>query len=196
MPRIHLLASSLMLSPQLSRGFRRQRSKRWCSRGTSLAKLRSQRILCVSSLALICLRAAHTAILGALGHSGFQRVQVSVSAQRCCRTSLVVPCWLSSLGHWANYSKYTRDQAGSLSRLSCSMDTSAKCVLVGPVDYREGLQNSVWFLTALIQWGPAHSGGSWASSFNGTRDFSFLGEGVHRNLPKESVGSIARILLF
>ncbi len=83
-----------------------------------------------------------------LGHSGLQRVLLSVSsAQKCSGDGRLatpsgvskaarsaVPCRSSVPGHRASRSKYTRGQSqetGSLSRLFGSMKTAAKCVSMG-----------------------------------------------------------------
>lgn len=60
--------------------------------------------------------------------------------------------------------QYIRDQSletGSLSRLSGSMETSAKCISVNPANYRKSLQNPVWFLSTLIEQDSAHSDRPW-----------------------------------
>lgn len=92
-----------------------------------------------------------------------------------------VPFWSSALGHQTDYSKDARDQsreAGSLGRLSGSVETSAKCV--SPADYRKRLQNPVWFLSTSLQWDFTHSGWSLAGLGIGTKgQFSFCKRG-HR----------------
>ncbi len=63
------------------------------------------------------------------------------------------------------------------------MQTIAKCVMRGPADCRERLQNPVRFSTALIQRGYSHSGGPRADSGNETKSrHSFL-EGGHLGRP-------------
>ncbi len=69
------------------------------------------------------------------------------------------------------------------SRLFRSVETTAKCVSVGPAHCRERLQNPVWFSSASIQRGEFHSGGPRAGSGNGTRGKYSLKEGGHRGGP-------------
>ncbi len=62
----------------------------------------------------------------------------------------------------ASRSDYTRGQSqetGSLSKLFGNMETTAKCVSVGPAHCRERLQNPVRFSSTSIQQGGSHSGG-------------------------------------
>ncbi len=60
-------------------------------------------------------------------------------------------------------------EINGLSRLFGSMNTTAKCVSMGPAHCRERLQNTAGFSSASIQRGESHSGGPRAGSGNGTR---------------------------
>ncbi len=89
-------------------------------------------------------------------------------------------------GHRTNRSDYTRGQSqetGSLSRLFGSVETTAKCVSVGPAYCRERLQNPVRFSSASMQRGESHSGGPRAGSGYGMRSRYSLEEGGHRGGP-------------
>ncbi len=93
--------------------------------------------------------------------SGVSRAASSAFSCRCA-----IP------GYRTSRSDYTRGQSretGSLSRLFGSVETTAKCVSVGPSHCRERLQNPVGFSSASIQRGESHSGGPRAGSGNGTR---------------------------
>ncbi len=104
----------------------------------------------------------------------------NVAELRCSpplRGSLQQLVWLSPAGvpfqDRVTYTKgnYTRGQSretGSLSRLFGSVETTAKCVSMGPAYCRERLQNPVWFSSASIQRGEFHFGGPRAGSGNGT----------------------------
>ncbi len=97
--------------------------------------------------------------------------------------SLDIPCRCAVPGHQTTCSDYTRGQSretGSLSRLFCSVETTAKCVSVGPAQCRERIQNPVRLSSASIQRGESHSGGSRAGSGNGMRSRYSLKEGGHR----------------
>ncbi len=91
--------------------------------------------------------------------------------------SSAVPCRGAIPGHRTSRSEYTRGlsrETGSLSRLFGSVETTAKCVSVGPAHCRERLQNPVWFSSASIQRDESHSGGPRAGSGNGTRSRNSL----------------------
>ncbi len=131
------------------------------------------------------------------GRSGLQRALLSVSsAQKCSgagrlatpsgvfrATRSAVSCRSPASGHRASSSKYTRGQSretGSLSRLFGSMETTAKCVLMGHAHCRIRLS---WRPAAAFQRGHSHAGGSRAGSGNGTRSEHFPEEGDHRGGP-------------
>ncbi len=81
-------------------------------------------------------------------------------------------CLCAVPGYQTSRSNYTRGQSretGSLSRLFGSVETTAKCVSMGPAHCRERLQNPDGFSSASIQRGESHSGGPRAGSGNGTR---------------------------
>ncbi len=136
---------------------------------------------------------------GAPGRSDLQQAYISVSSTRKRGTEMLatpsgvsraassaVPCRCAIPGSWTSCSDYTRGQSretGSLSRPFGSMETTAKCVTMGPADCRERLQNPVRFSTASIQLGFSHSGGPRAGSGNGTRSRHSLEEGGHRGGP-------------
>ncbi len=102
-----------------------------------------------------------------------------------------VPCRCAIPGHRTSCSDYTRGQSretGSLSRPFSSMETTAKCVTMGPAGCRERLQNPVQFSTASVQQGFSHSGGPQAGYGNGTRSRHSLEEGGHRGGPSPRKG--------
>ncbi len=85
--------------------------------------------------------------------------------------SLAFSCRCAVPGYQTSRSNYTRGQSretGSLSRLSGSVETTAKCVSIGPAYCRGRLQNPVRFSSASIQRGEFHFGGPRAGSGNGT----------------------------
>ncbi len=138
------------------------------------------------------------------GHSDLQRAYISVSSAWKCGTEMLatpsgvsrtassaVPCRCAIPGRRTSCSDYTRGQSretGSLSKPFGSMETTAKCVTMGPADCRERLQNPVRFSTASIQRGYSHSGGPRAGSGNGTRSRHSLEEGGHRGGPSPRKG--------
>ncbi len=90
-----------------------------------------------------------------------------------------------------SYRLYTRGQpreAGSLSRLFSSLETTAKCVSMGPADCRKGVSNSVRFSTTALQRRDSHAGGPRAGSGYGTRSESPIKEGGHRGGPSSREG--------
>ncbi len=138
-------------------------------------------------------RSANPATFGVPGHSDLQRA-VSSARKRSGAgmlatpsgvsgaASSAVPCRGAVPGHRTSSSDYTRGQSretGSLSRLFGSVETTAKCVSVGPAHCRERLQNPVWFSSASIQRYEFHSGGPRAGSGNGTRSRNSLEKGGH-----------------
>ncbi len=121
-------------------------------------------------------RSANPATYGVPGRSDLQRAHISVSSARKCSgaemlatpsgvsraASSAFSCRCAVPGYQTSRSDYTRGQSpetGSLSRLFGSVETTAKCVSVGPSHCRERLQNPVRFSSASIQWGESHSGG-------------------------------------
>ncbi len=97
--------------------------------------------------------------------------------------SLAFSCRCAVPGYQTSRSNYTRGQSretGSLSTLSGSVETTAKCVSMGPAYCRERLQNPVRFSPASIQRGEFHFGGPRAGSGNGTGGKHSLKEGGHR----------------
>ncbi len=97
--------------------------------------------------------------------------------------SSAVPCRSSASGHRASSSKHTRGQSretGSLSRLFNSMETTAKCISLGPADCRERLSYSIWHSAAAFQRGFSYCR---AGSGIRTRSEHSLEEGGHRGGP-------------
>ncbi len=123
-------------------------------------------------------RAVNPATAGASGHSGLKWAHVSVMA------------WKRSgsrrLATFEEVSYYTGGQSretDSLSRFSGSVEGSAKCLTMGPVDCRKRLQNSVWFSSASFQRDCFHCGGSRAGSGVRTRSKYSFEEGGHQGGP-------------
>ncbi len=150
-------------------------------------------------------RSANPAMYGVPGRSDLQRAHVPVSSARkrsgagmlatpsgvSGAASSAVSCRGAVPGHRTSRSEYTRGQSqetGSLSRLFGSVETTAKCVSVGPAHCRERLQNPVWFSSASIQRDESHSGGPRAGSGNGMRSRNSLEEGGHRGGPSSRKG--------
>ncbi len=142
-------------------------------------------------------RSANPATYGVSGRSGLQRAHISVSSARkrsgaemlatpsgvSTAASLAFSCRCAVPGYQTSHSNYTRGQSretGSLSTLSGSVETTAKCVSMGPAYCRERLQNPVRFSPASIQRGEFHFGGPRAGSGNGTGGKHSLKEGGHR----------------
>ncbi len=113
-------------------------------------------------------RSANPATYCVPGRSGLQRAHISVSSGRkrsgaemlatpsgvSAAASLAFSCRCAVPGYQTSRSNYTRGQSretGSLSRLPGSVETTAKCVLMGPAYCRERLQNPVRFSSASIQ---------------------------------------------
>ncbi len=145
-------------------------------------------------------RSANPATYGVPGRSNLQRAHISVSSTRkhsgaemlatpsgvSRAASLAFSCRCAVPGYRTSHPDYTRGQSqetGSLSRLFGSMETTAKCVSVGPAYCRERLQNPVQFSSASMQRGESHSGGPRAGSGNGTRSRYSLEGGGHRGGP-------------
>ncbi len=94
----------------------------------------------------------------------------------------VVPCQSSASGHRSGSSSDTRGKSretGSLSRLSDSVETSAKCLTMGPAHCRERLQNSVRFSATSLQRGYSYTSGPQAGYGIGKRSRNSLEEGGH-----------------
>ncbi len=97
-----------------------------------------------------------------------------------------------------SYRLYTRGQpreAGSLIRLFSSLETTAKCVSMGPADCRKGVTNSVRFSTTTFQRRDSHTGGPRAGSGYGTRSESPIKEGGHRGGPSSSIEAAGHPIL-
>ncbi len=69
-----------------------------------------------------------------------------------------------------------------------SLETTAKCVSMGPADCRKGVSNSVRFSTTAFQRRDSHTGGPRAGSGYGTRSESPIKEGGHRGRPSSREG--------
>ncbi len=124
------------------------------------------------------LQQAHILVSSARKRSGTEMLATPSGVSRAA--SLAVSCRYATPGHRTSCSNNTRGQSqetGSLSRLFSSLETTAKCVLVGPAHCRERLQNPVWFSATSVQPGDSHSGGSWVGSGNETRSKYSLEEG-------------------
>ncbi len=130
-------------------------------------------------------------------HSGSGRL--AASEEVISAASPVIPCQSSASGHQVGCSKYTRGQSrdtDSLSRLSGSVEASAKFVSMGPGHCRKRLQNSVRFSSASVQRGHFHSGGSRAGSGYGTGSKHSPEEGSHRTCtsPRQRVRVLQPVL--
>ncbi len=79
-------------------------------------------------------------------------------------------------------------ETGSLSRLFGSMETTARCISMGPADCRKGVSNSVRLSTTALQRRDSHTGGPRAGSGYGTRSESPIKEGGHRGGPSSREG--------
>ncbi len=108
-------------------------------------------------------RSANPATYGVPGRSDLQRAIIPVFSARKCSgagmlatplgvsgaASSAVPCRGAIPGHPTSSSDYTRGQSretGSLSRLFGSVETTAKCVLVGRAHCREATESSLVLL--------------------------------------------------
>ncbi len=89
--------------------------------------------------------------------SGTERLATPSGVSRAARAA--VPCQSSASGHRASSSKHTRGQSwetGSLSRLFGSVETTAKCVSMGPAHCRMRLRFSAppppfnWVIPTLV----------------------------------------------
>ncbi len=117
--------------------------------------------------------------------------ETHVTPEGVYKTDSSGPAWRCAVtGARATVSN-TRGQpreAGSLSRLFGSVDTTAKCVSMGPADCRKGVSNSVRFSTTALQRRDSHTGGPRAGSGYGTRSESPIKEGGHRGGPSSREG--------
>ncbi len=103
--------------------------------------------------------------------SGISRAATSVAS---CRSSVS--------GHRSGSSKHTRGQSretGSLSRLFSSVETTAKCISLGPADCRERLSYSIRRSAATFQRVVSHEYESRAGSGVRTRGHLSSEEGGH-----------------
>ncbi len=143
------------------------------------------------------------------GRSGLPRVPFSVlsARKRSGAESLATPsgisraatsvasCRSSVSGHRSSSSKHTRGQSretGSLSRLFSSVETTAKCISLGPADCRERLSYSIRRSAATFQRVVSHEHKSRAGSGIRTRGQLSSEEGGHRGGP--SSGQRVRVL--
>ncbi len=131
------------------------------------------------------------------GRSGLPRVPFSVlpARKRSGAESLATPsrisraatsvasCRSSVSGHRSSSSKYTRGQSretGSLSRLFSSVETTTKCISLGPADCRERLSYSIRRSAATFQRVVSHEHKSRTGSGIRTRGQLSSEEGGHR----------------
>ncbi len=92
-------------------------------------------------------------------------------------------CRFSTSGHQVSSSKHNRDQSqeiGSLSRLFSSIETTAKCISLGPADCRKRLSHSVRCTAIAFQRVFSHISEPRAGSGIRTRGEHSLEEGDHR----------------
>ncbi len=117
-------------------------------------------------------------------HSGAESLATPSGISRAAMS--VVSCRSSVSGHRPSSSKHTRGQSretGSLSRLFSSVETTAKCISLGPADCRERLSYSVWRSAATFQRVIFHECESRAGSDIRTGGQLSLEEGGHRGGP-------------
>ncbi len=128
-------------------------------------------------------RSVTPAILGASRHSNLQRVLLLASTQKHSSPESLatsknilttdrsaVFCRVSIWGHQTSSSEHPRGQSqetGSLSTFSGSVETSAKCISMGPAHCRKRVQDSVRISPASVQRDISHPGGPRAGSVNG-----------------------------
>ncbi len=102
-----------------------------------------------------------------------------------------ISCRSSASGHQVSSSKHTRGQSretGSLSRLFSSMETTAKCISLGPADCREKLLHSVLRSAAAFHRNLSHISESRAGCGIRTRSDLSLEEGGYRGGPSSRQG--------
>ncbi len=144
-------------------------------------------------------RSVTPAILGASRHSNLQRVLLLASTQKRSSPERLatsknilttdrsaVSCRVSISGHQTSSSEHPRGQSqetGSLSTFSGSVETSAKCISMGPAHCRKRVLDSVRISPASVQWDISHPSGPRPGSGNGTRSRDSLEEGGHQGGP-------------
>ncbi len=120
-------------------------------------------------------------VLSARNRSGAESLVTPSGISRAATS--VVSCRPSVSGHRSSSSKHTRGQSretGSLSRLFSSVETTAKCISLGPADCRERLSYSVRRTAATFQRVISHVCESRAGSDIRTGGDLSLKEGGHR----------------
>ncbi|KAL1269008.1 hypothetical protein QQF64_031297 [Cirrhinus molitorella] len=120
---------------------------------------------------------------GALGLSELRRANFPAAARKWYGTGQVAPprgCQPRGAGTPKQLTRGQPREAGSLSRLSGSVEASAKCLTVGSADCRKRLQNPVRFSCTSLCGGPSHFGGPPADSGDGARSRRSPEEGSHR----------------
>ncbi len=117
--------------------------------------------------------------------------ETRVTPEGVYKTDSSGPAWRCAVTGVRATASNTRGQpreAGSLSRLFSSVETTAKCVSMGPSDCRKWVSNSVHFSTAALQRRDSHAGGPRAGSGYGTRSENPIKEGGHRGGPSSREG--------
>ncbi len=123
-------------------------------------------------------------VLSTRKHSGAESLATPSGISRAATS--VVSCRSSLSGHRPSSSKHTRGQSretGSLSRLFSSVETTVKCISLGPADCRERLSYSVRRSAATFQKVISHECESRAGSDIRTGGQLSLEEGGHRDGP-------------
>ncbi len=123
-------------------------------------------------------------VLSAQKRSGAESLATPSGISRAATS--VASCRSSVSGHRSGSSKHTRGQSretGSLSRLFSSVETTAKCISLGPADCRERLSYSIRRSAATFQRVVSHEYESWAGSGIRTRGQLSSEEGGHRGGP-------------
>ncbi len=123
-------------------------------------------------------------VLSARNRSGAESLATPSGISRAATS--VVSCRPSGSGRRSSCSKHTRDQSretGSLSRLFSSVETTAKCISLGPADCRERLSYSVRHSAATFQRVISHVCESRAGSGIRTGGELSLEEGGYRGGP-------------
>ncbi|KAI2646582.1 enzymatic polyprotein [Labeo rohita] len=115
----------------------------------------------------------------------------SSARKRSGARELATPAGVSTAASSAVSSNNTRGQSretGSLSRLFGSVETTAKCVCMGPAYCRARLSHPIQRSAAAFQWGLSHCGEPRAGSGNGTGSRNSVEEGDHRGGPSSREG--------
>ncbi len=123
-------------------------------------------------------------VLSAWKHSGAESLATPSGISRAATS--VASCRSSVSGHRSGSSKHTRGQSretSSLSRLFSSVETTAKCISLGPADCRERLSYSIRRSAATFQRVVSHEYESRAGSGIRTRGQLSSEEGGHRGGP-------------